>query len=1080
MTTRPLPPRRTTTATYAESDSDDFPAAAPARGDSRRSSKRAKKNDETYVDDDSEDAEEVDYCAIEDVGDAAPKHVYANANCDARDAFLWTHRGVFEALLPRDGHVTHFTHLAAKYGAGGDVEIVPKVPIETPKMITATLKPYQQKGLEFLAWLVNNGMNGILGDEMGLGKTLQTLSMLSYMKESGRGGPYLVVCPLSVLSSWEAELKRWTPTMKFIRFHGPMNERASIKKRCTREKFDVYLTTYEQLVAEVGWFRVSRGWRCVVLDEGHKIKNDKANLSGAVYSIPSQYRFILTGTPLQNNLQELWALLHYLYPQVFTSQTAKYFGDSFNLQKGTYNTDGIESSRKLLDLIMLRRLKSHVDLSIPPKEELIIYLPLTPMQRFWYKRLLTRIDNGTLDQIFTAPLHNADNDTSSNINTPPELPNASSSDSLFDPNGSTETLNSNGNSGFETTNEILQYAQQNQKGDWAKLMNLLLQLRKVCNHPYILPNSEPEPYINGEHLVLASSKLIFLDKFLPKLFAEGHRVLIFSQFTRMLDILEDFMRLREIAYARLDGRTSRPRRNLDIRLFQRQDSPYNVFLISTKAGGLGINLTTADTVIMIDSDWNPQNDLQAMARSHRIGQTKNVKVYRTICRDTVEEQMLTRLQKKLFLSLKVTAGGRQNEDDAMPTLSKDDLLTIFRYGTKTIANDGEDDPDAFLNKTAEEILQASQDHAKQLLELVSDNVEAPTEFELKGFETVKSRFFEGKEHIVARKFSKNNSDIANEWNQMEKRVRVQRTVQVGENMVLKELEGCEQWEAAPLMTSAETKRLKPRGGGQDVPVVVPAKRVKKKFDHQEICIVCDEPGHIVLCSGCPRVVHPKCVGTTMKAMESVVLYFCPQHECCICARKTQNAGGLLFRCGTCANAYCEDCLPVDEDLVEIGESLPVFEALDYGAINQAYYIKCPSCCKYEAAVKAELAERDAAAGVAAGVGGEPLQEGNQRQEDDEMASAEDVPVEQPSQTGAEVNKLEVDETSGNGAEKAPDAEMVESTMTESQGAADLKKEDEPTGTTAAAISAVDIVDGFLAGTDPKTALDGVEEQMFAS
>ncbi|ORY53553.1 hypothetical protein BCR33DRAFT_801108 [Rhizoclosmatium globosum] len=657
-----------------------------------RAKKEAAADDADFVDDVDGDADadaDMDFLFVEDVDDGAfdvkkrSNNILANGNAGLRDAFLWEHRAVFLPLLP-EGSVNHFTHIE-KLFKDRNVEIIPKRPVETPKMVTATLKDYQLKGLEFLAWLVDNGMNGILGDEMGLGKTLQTISMLSYMKESGKSGPYLVVCPLSCcrrgkrqhhLHWYQIPLLTYNPTgnqtldtnNEIHSFHGPMNERASIKRRCTKEKFDIYLTTYEQLVAEAGWFRVSRGWRCVVLDEGHKIKNDKANMSAVVYSIPSQYRFILTGTPLQNNLQELWALLHYLYPLVFTQQTSRYFLDAFNLQRGKYNTDGIEAARKLLDLIMLRRLKTHVDLSIPPKEELI---------------------RG------------------------PEDPTVG--------NGSSST--------FDSTREVMQYAQQNQKGDWAKLMNLLLQLRKVCNHPYILPNSEPEP----------------------------------------------------IPYARLDGRTSRPRRNLDIRLFQRADSPYQVFLISTKAGGLGINLTTADTVIMIDSDWNPQNDLQAMARSHRIGQTKNVKVYRTICRDTVEEQMLTRLQKKLFLSLKVTAGGRQQSDgdDAMPSLSKDDLLTIFRYGTKTITNDAEDDPHVFLAKSADEILQNSRDHAAKLLELVSDNVEAPTQFELEGFESVKSRFFEGKEHIQARKLSKNNSDIAAEWNNVEKRVRVQRTVKVG-------------------------------------------------------------------------------------------------------------------------------------------------------------------------------------------------------------------------------------------------------------------------------------------------------------
>ncbi|KAJ3059290.1 hypothetical protein HDU98_004713, partial [Podochytrium sp. JEL0797] len=475
---------------------------------------------------------------------------------------------------------------------------------------------------------------------------------------------------------------------------------------------------------------------------------------------------------------------------------------------------------------------------------------------------------------------------------------------------------------------MIQYATQNKTGDWAKLMNLLLQLRKVCNHPYILPNSEPEPYENGEHLILASSKLIFLDKFLPQLFAQGHRVLIFSQFTKMLDILEDFMRFRSVPYARLDGRTSRPRRNLDIRLFQRKDSPYKVFLISTKAGGLGINLTTADTVIMID------NDLQAMARSHRIGQTKNVKVYRTISRDTVEEQMLTRLQKKLFLSMKVTSGGRQNEDDAMPSLSKEDLLTIFRYGTKTITNDSEDDPELFVSKTADEILQGSRDHAAKLLESVSDNVEAPTEFELEGFESVKSRFFEGVDHRVAKKTSKTNSDIAAEWETLAKRTSVQRTVQVGENMVLKELEGCEQWEAAPVITT-QSRRAASLGGAGEKKVEKVVKRVKKKFDHQE----------------------------SMKALERTVLYFCPQHQCCICDRKTQDAGGLLFRCGTCSNAYCEDCLPIDEEITEIGETLPAFEELGYGAINQAYFIRCPPCVQYAADVKKEVEARETEGGM---------------------------------------------------------------------------------------------------------------------
>ncbi|TPX54109.1 hypothetical protein CcCBS67573_g09617 [Chytriomyces confervae] len=363
--------RAAVSKSYAESEPEmsESEEEEPVKGRSgKRAKTRAMSEEEDFemLDREGEDEEDdfgvIDKEAIQQSTRSREKPIKHTPAVSTRSAFLAHHRALFEPLLPPN--LTNvFTHMK-----DGDA-VIPKKPIDTPKAIVATLKDYQLKGLEFLAWLVHNGANGILGDEMGLGKTLQTISMLAYMKENGYAPPYLVVCPLSVLSSWEAEIKRWAPSFKFIRFHGPTNERANIKKRCLREKFDIYLTTYEQLVAESGWFSQKRGWRCVVLDEGHKIKNEKSNVSNVVYGIPSTYRFILTGTPLQNNMQELWALLHYLYPTVFTPPTAKYFFDSFNLAKGTYNTSAIEHARKLLDLIMLRRLKSHVDLSIPPKEE---------------------------------------------------------------------------------------------------------------------------------------------------------------------------------------------------------------------------------------------------------------------------------------------------------------------------------------------------------------------------------------------------------------------------------------------------------------------------------------------------------------------------------------------------------------------------------------------------------------------------------------------------------------------------------------------------------------------------------------
>ncbi|KAJ3209128.1 hypothetical protein HDU82_001372 [Entophlyctis luteolus] len=851
-----------------------------------------------------------------------------------RDTFLWKHRSIFLPLLPPDQN-NHFDFLLNRGLASADADIVAKKPFCPPPSILATLKDYQLVGLEFLSNLVDNGMNGMLGDEMGLGKTLQTISLLCYMRDViGLSGPYLIVCPLSVLSSWEAEIRRWAPSMRFIRFHGPANERNSIKKRCAAEAFDIYLTTYEQIVAEVHWFRVSRSWRCVVLDEGHRIKNDKANMSAAVFGIPSQFRFILTGTPLQNNLRELWALFHYLYPSVFTQNTAKFFSDSFDLSKGKYNHQAIESARKLLELVMIRRLKTEVDLSIPPREELIIYLPLAPMQRFWYKKLLTRLDAGLIEEIFSASVTNDTNESA------PILNHSESTDSLVSCSSDLSQM-------FSAKSQPSQ-----RQNDWRKLMNLLIQLRKICNHPYILPNAEPEPFTTGEHLIDASSKLMFLDKLLPQLFESNHRVLLFSQFTRMLDIVSDYMALRGI-------------------------SSYKVFLISTKAGGLGINLTSADTIIMLDSDWNPQNDLQAMARAHRIGQKKNVCVYRLICKDTVEEQMLTRLQKKLVLSLVVTAKEVNSEDrgdDAMPNLSKDDLLTIFRYGMK-IAEEKTDETTtdssskadtaeilSFMSASVEEIVASSRAHADAIAEQAS-STRASTSDILSGQEAVKSRFFEGRDFGKSKKGVKRNrtnADIMQEWLAEQeqliidgKRQRIERTVAVGNNMVLKELEACEQWEAAPVLTTIAARTAqtaKPslnetKGSSENG-------KSRKGFEHQEACIVCDEPGHVVLCSGCPRVVHPKCVGSSLRALERQVLYFCPQHYCCICERKTQDAGGLLFRCGTCANAYCEDCLPVDDDITEIGESMPQLVELGYGPVNQAYFITCPACLAYEAEKKA--------------------------------------------------------------------------------------------------------------------------------
>ena len=524
------------------------------------------------------------------------------------------------------------------------------------------MKPYQLLGLSFLVYLHRNGLSGILGDEMGLGKTLQTLALFQYLKEnrnqrglSTENRPYLVVCPLSVLSSWMAESRKWTPGLKVLRFHGSTHERDRLKKVATGEidqygnqtmlsrkkrndrrtgmgkqiidldsdladgskerAVDLIVTTYEGFLAEQGWFKKAFVWSYVVLDEGHKIKNDLSLISKALQGLGAEYRLILSGTPLQNNLQELWALLHWLYPEVFTDKTAELFKDSFNLTKGQVSPKVMDDARRLLEIIMLRRMKNSpgVHLNLPPKTEILLYVPLTPMQRFWYMRLLTRADQGLLEELFqgaekkeAAALQQEARDAG---NEAAILKNKTIEDlEALD----TTTIRAEDAADWEESKEILRQALEKEQEDkkkstaWKKLMNLLMQLRKCCNHPYILPHAAPDPYYLGEHVIHASSKFIALDKIINELvIKQKKKVLIFSGFTRMLDCCEDFLALRggngeKFQYVRLDGGTSRARRNLGIRMFNKGDTNYRVMLISTRAGGLGINLATASDVIMLD------------------------------------------------------------------------------------------------------------------------------------------------------------------------------------------------------------------------------------------------------------------------------------------------------------------------------------------------------------------------------------------------------------------------------------------------------------------------------------------------
>jgi SWI/SNF-related matrix-associated actin-dependent regulator of chromatin subfamily A member 5 len=484
-----------------------------------------------------------------------------------------------------------------------DVEIVKQPPI-----LTAKLHEHQLQGISWMVHMYKTGMPMILGDQMGLGKTIQAIGFMSYLKHFlNKSGPHLIVVPLSVLSNWISEIERFCPSFKAIRFHGPKDERLRIKSEELSDlnNFDVVVTTFEMLVAEINFFKRKYVWTSLIVDEGHRLKSEKSQLSEKLKTVTALSKIILTGTPLQNNLRELWALLHFLSPDFFTYNTSENFETGFDLAKGKIDSSLLRRARRLLCIFMLRRLKDQVKISLPSRKEITVIVALTPIQIDWYKHLLCGLDTETIETVMNESNKEIESNSISRTSSSVEIANSSSSSS------SSDLVTSSSTSSGEPT-------------DWKKLLNLLIQLRKVCNHVYLIPAASPDPYVVDEDIIQGSGKLLMLDRMLPKLKQDGNRVLIFSQFTSMLDLLEDYCELREYQFVRLDGSTNRVQRRLDVRRFNAPKSPLFIFLISTRAGGLGLNLASADTVILYDSDWNPQVDLQAMERAHRIGQVKPV------------------------------------------------------------------------------------------------------------------------------------------------------------------------------------------------------------------------------------------------------------------------------------------------------------------------------------------------------------------------------------------------------------------------------------------------------------------------
>eukprot|EP00850_Spirogloea_muscicola_P003952 SM000016S01940 [mRNA] locus=s16:720786:725951:- [translate_table: standard] len=505
-----------------------------------------------------------------------------------------------------------------------------------PSLTGGALKAYQLKGIKWLISLWQNGLNGILADQMGLGKTVQTIGLLAHLRGKGMHGPFLVVAPLSTLSNWISEICRWAPTLPVLLYHGTKEERA--EKRANRmprhvtAKFPVIVTSYE-IAMNDRKFLQNYHWKYIVVDEGHRLKNFDCRLIRELRRMTAENTLLLTGTPLQNNLAELWSLLNFLLPDIFKSlEDFTSWFDFAGRRKDDEDQGAADRERRdkvvgklhgILKPFLLRRLKEDVEKSLPKKKEIILYAKMTRQQQEFNEHLVNR----TLEDYMQMEKNNP---------------------------GSQRAM---------------------------KLNNVLMQLRKNCNHPDLLASQfdDATDYPPVDELVSQSGKLLLLDRLLKRLKQRGHKVLIFSQMTRMLDILEYYLEQHGHQPCRIDGSIAQSTRQEEIKAFN-EDPNVFIFLLSTRAGGLGINLVSADTVIIYDSDWNPHQDMQAMDRCHRIGQTRPVHVYRLAMAHSVECKMLQVASDKLKLEHLVIAKGqfKQEADSTKSGLEEAELVALLR------------------------------------------------------------------------------------------------------------------------------------------------------------------------------------------------------------------------------------------------------------------------------------------------------------------------------------------------------------------------------------------------------------------
>lgn len=475
--------------------------------------------------------------------------------------------------------------------------------VKLPAKFKQTLRDYQEDGMNWFYFLRKYRFAGILADDMGLGKTLQALFLMQMNAQKAK--PSLVVCPKTLLYNWQAEAKNFLPKMKTIVIDGQPKERQEMIKKAIEN--DLIITSYSTLQRDLMLYKKQKvKFNYCVLDEAQFIKNHRTKNARTVKQVDADYRLALTGTPLENTVEEIWSIFDFLMPGFLGSH--KYFAQKF-LRPIMKESDAevLQNLRQKTSCFMLRRTKDEVLQELPPKIENVSHCHLDDSQNILYQEILANVKSKI----------------------------------------------------FETVK---------QKGFAKSQIHILAgltKLRQVCNHPALLLKDK-------NYTEFSSAKLDVFNELIDEIISSDKKVLVFSQFTKMLDILKQDLNKKKIKHLYLSGQTKNRQKLIDE--FNAEDSDKNVFLISLKAGGVGLNLTSADNVIIFDPWWNPSVENQAIDRAHRIGQTKSVNVYRLITKGTIEEKIVELQKKKKYLFDNLVGESK----DMFKKLTWEDVQDLFK------------------------------------------------------------------------------------------------------------------------------------------------------------------------------------------------------------------------------------------------------------------------------------------------------------------------------------------------------------------------------------------------------------------